>query len=45
MAANLVSNTNIIKNNKVGFKSYLAQFINISSNLFPVVGSAIKLIG
>jgi hypothetical protein len=39
MAANLVSNANIIKNGKKGFKSYVADFINFLSDHIPIIGS------
>jgi hypothetical protein len=45
MAANLVSNTNIIKNNKTGIKSYIAEFIKFSSDRIPIICSGIKLFG
>jgi hypothetical protein len=45
MAANIVSNTNIIKNGKKGFKSYVADFISFSSNHLPIIGGSLKLIG
>jgi hypothetical protein len=45
MAANIVSNTNIIKNNKQGINSYIAGFIKFSSDRIPIIGSGIKLFG
>jgi hypothetical protein len=45
MAANLVSNTDLIKNNKKGLKSFLDGFMEFSSHNNPIIGSSIKLIG
>jgi hypothetical protein len=44
LAAQLVSNTDIIKNNKKGLESYLAQFIKYSSEDIPIISSGLKLI-
>jgi hypothetical protein len=45
MAANLVSNTDIIKNDKKGIYSYLAGVIKDLSDRIPIIGSGIRLFG
>jgi hypothetical protein len=45
MAANLISNTDIIKNDKKGIMLYIAGIIKISSDRIPIIGSGIKLFG
>jgi hypothetical protein len=45
MAANLVSNTNLIKNSKKGKNSDIADLLNFSSDYVPIIGSGIKFFG
>jgi hypothetical protein len=45
MAANLVSNTDILKNDKKGIYSYLADVIKDLSDRIPIIGAGIRLFG
>jgi hypothetical protein len=45
MAANLVSNTDIIKNDKKGIYSNIAEVITFSYDGIPIIGSGIRLFG
>jgi hypothetical protein len=45
MAANLVSNTDIIKNDRKGIYSYLADVIKDLSDRIPIIGAGIRLFG
>jgi hypothetical protein len=45
MAANLVSNSDIIKNDKKGIYSYIADVIKVLSDHIPIIGSGIRLFG
>ena len=45
MAANLVSNTDIIKNDKKGIYSNIAEVITFFYDGIPIIGSGIRLFG
>jgi hypothetical protein len=45
MAANLVSNTNIIKNSKKGKISDIIEYASFLTDHLPIIGSGLKLFG